>query len=537
MKHCSKAFPKYENTIATSNDIVKGMYEENVCAQLLLAPTQIGKTSTVFWTLYNLMTHMNEDFFVPYPFAFIITGLNSNSWKEQTKERVLPSMRDNVWHNKDMCKPENIKRLKEAVLSDYNTMIVIDEVHVGTKLDHVIFNTLREFHPRHEDHEISQNELFEFLHSKRVKFLLVSATPDAIKETMENNWDEKRYRTIMVDPKAFETYTWHKHFLEAGRVFQSYDMKDRDENGALFHKAIAKRISQYDRPMYHMIRFPVDTKNSDIEKSKDLLKKSIQKYDIYADVVEWDAKNTIKHYFEYRDYDVFADSSLKKRKIASMNNEAILKQKPKRHVIFILKEFFRVAQTMPIDNIGVLVDRDTRKPCDSTLSQSLIGRACGHNKKEFISQIAIYTNVPSVQNYVKLWETGFDYAKVPQYKGNGLIAKNGKVKVKETMMGEKVVRSVKVVNDDTQDDTPDRLDKVFRAYMNKDSIVGRIIQMYIDHDFVNLSEKQLNTCSENGKINTRDVTVWDDVHGRYKILEKSGKSFVVRDIVKKHLKI
>lgn len=560
LKHCSKSFTKYENTIRTSQELVKGLYAEDVCVQLLVAPTQMGKTSTMFWTLYNLMTHMNDDCFVPYPFAFIITGLNSNSWKEQTKERVLPSMRENVWHNKDLCKADNVKRLKDAVLSDYNTIIVIDEVHVGTKLDHVIFNTLREFHPRNETHEISQQELFEFLYSKRVKFLLVSATPDAIKETMEHNWDEKRFRTIVAYPDPSTTYVWHKDFLNAGRVHQSFELKQRDEKGRLFHRVIAKRISEYDRPLYHMIRFPMDTKSAEIEKSKELLKNSIQALNVYADIVEWDAKNTIKKYFEYRNYDVFENSEIKPNKIMTMKNEAILKQKPKRHVIFILKEFFRVAQTMPIDNIGVLVDRDTKTPCDSTLSQSLIGRACGYDKEVFIKQIQIYTNVQSVKNYVKLWESKMDYAKVPEYVGNGIrTTKNGlKLKSNETMMGQKVERVVPVpvivpitkitenkkknvvkVAKVAQEDTFERLEKVRITYMKEDTIVRKIIDMYVDNAFKPLSEQQINMCGKAKKINMNDYTTWNDEHYRFNILENNGDAllFSLRAIIRNHLAI
>jgi hypothetical protein len=142
LKQCTADFPKYTNTMETSAVLVNELYDDDVSAVLLLACTQMGKTSTVFWTAYNLMTHIDPKYFVPYPFVFIITGINSNSWKEQTQDRVLPSMTKNVWHNQDIRKRANVNRLREAVMSDYNALIVIDEVHVGTKLNNVIFNTL-----------------------------------------------------------------------------------------------------------------------------------------------------------------------------------------------------------------------------------------------------------------------------------------------------------------------------------------------------------------------------------------------------------
>lgn len=263
LKHCKKRFPRFPNTMEKSMELIRGLYNQDLAAELFIAPTQFGKTSTIFWTAHNLMTHVDLNIFVPYPFVFFITGLNSNSWKEQIQERVLPCMRDNVWHNKDIANFSNKNRLKDAVLSDFNTLIIIDEVHVGTKLDHVIFNTFCEFHPDHNERKISQLELFDFLHSKRVKFLLVSATPDAIKETMEQHWTLDKFTTVIAHPNSAPSYVWHKDFLMKGRVHQAHCMKDIDEKGIPIHKSIALRIAKYSRPLYHMIRFPADTKKAD----------------------------------------------------------------------------------------------------------------------------------------------------------------------------------------------------------------------------------------------------------------------------------
>lgn len=547
LKHFGKKFAKYANTMETSMELIAGLYDQDLSVELLIAPTQFGKTSTVFWTAYNLMTHSSDMYFVPYPFVFIMTGLNSNSWKEQTRDRVLPCMKENVWHNKDLCKPENARRLKEAVMSEYNTLIIIDEVHVGTKLDHVIFNTLREFHPENDDREVSQPELFEFLHEKRVKFLLVSATPDAVKETLENNWDPSKYKTIKARPESASTYVWHKDFLTRGRVHQAHNMKDRTENGVAFHKVIAQRISEYSSPMYHMIRFPMDTKTAEINLSRDLLATSIEKLRINADIVMWDAKNTIKSYFISQKHNVFQNTAITPDQMMKMSNEEILKEKPLRHTIFILKELFRVAQTMPIDNIGVLVDRDTKNPCDSTLSQSLIGRACGHNKEKFIDQILIYTHVDSVINYVNLWEMDFDYSKVPGYSGNGLVTtKNGtKITAKETMLGKKVSRDAKWTDQEEpmkakpdvedQEDTPERLVKMAKAYNRKNGIVRGIIDTFAKGPVKDI--KHLGALSKNGVINFANYDRYDQGHRQFRILEKIDGVWMIRQVVKEYLNV
>lgn len=626
--HCSGTIIRYDNTIEKSMEIVRGLYNDDLSVILFVAPTQFGKTSTIFWAAHNLMTHIDRKYFVPYPQVFIMTGLNSNAWKDQTRARVLPCMQENVWHNKDVCKSENRERLKDAVLSNYNTLIIIDEVHVGTKLDHVIFNSLLEFHPERSERDISQDELFQFLHARKVKFILVSATPDAIKETMEQNWLPEKFRVIMANPNAAPTYVWHKDFLDHNRVHQAYRMEDdviqstkeviqstdedkydrdfthphmkRDRGKRPFHDIIAEQIAKYPRPMYHMIRFPMDTKKAEIKKSRHLLERSIQTKQIDAHVVLWDAKNTIRDYIIKNNFDVFEGGREEKReeeeeeeqeeeekeegrkkctpscasskaRLLQMSNEDILRERPIRHTIFILKEHFRVAQTMPIDNIGILVDRDTKTPCDSTLSQSLIGRACGHNKSNFINQIHIYTHVQSVKNYIALWENDFDYIKVPGYKGSGLkTTKTGScVKTNETMMGEKVKRTrrrkgnreagageakeakeqrrgsvsssieMKEKEKDKeeekekddhldQNDTPGRLAKIAKAYLKKNTNVYKIIQMFVERNFQPV--KILNT--KNPDNYNKYV---GGKHQKFRIVEKVDGTWRLRSIIKEHL--
>ncbi len=569
MRHCIKYFNKFDSTTETSMELINGLYGEDMDIELYIAPTQFGKTSTIFWTVYDLMTHRNPSYFVPYPFVFIMSGINSNAWKEQTCERVLPCMQDNIWHNKDLCKAENIRRLKDAVMSDHNTLIIIDEVHVGTKINHVIFKTLLQFHPdsgedtsngeNTSNRHPSQRQLFDFLSTKRVKFLVVSATPDAIKETIEHkdNWMPDRCKTVISYPRMADSYVWHKDFLSCGRVHQVYGIQKNTHQGIPFHRVIAQRISEYSRPLYHMIRFPKDGKNGDASESLKLIMRSIRdvqnrdrrmnKRTIETDIVLWNSDNSIKDYFARRDFRVFQNRDITRSEMLGMTNEDVLMERPMRHTIFILKEFFRIAQTVPIDNIGVMVDRDTDTPCDSTLSQSLIGRACGHNKHMYLNQIHIYTNIRSVMNYVTLWENEFDYGRVPGYTGIGVhtTADGGVIRAGETMMGKRVVRKRKrmeeledmeeleeLEDNSMNEDTLERLEKVARSYKKRNTIVHKIINLFIANGFRGLSLSDLRSTSKNKRINMSHYNGWDDEHNSYKIIEKVDDLWYLRDVVR-----
>jgi hypothetical protein len=497
------AFKKYDNTMQFSTEITDGFLKDKLDAILFIAPTQFGKTATVFWTAFHLMTHPDPKHFIPFPHVFLISGLNSNSWKEQTQQRVLPCMRENVWHNKDLGNIENIGKLKDCILSKHNVLIIIDEVHVGSKISNVIFKTFLEIHPESHMRDISQIELFDFLFENQVKFIFVSATPDAVKECLVGNWSSEKFREIIACPESAKTYTWHKHYMDAGRVHDSFRLDAITPSGKPFHDELANRISKYDTPLYHMIRFPMETKNAEVEKLSDLLKLSIAKYNIDATIVLWDAKHGM--------HTISKELGI----LHSSTPEDLLFTKPHKHVIFILKELFRVAQTMPINNVGILVDRFTNIPNDSTLSQSLIGRASGHNKHQFLDQIEIYTNVDAVKKYVKLWESGFDYGAVSGYQGYEIKTNKAGTRIiaYETMMGKEVVKKVKkiVTLDDDHDnfDTPEELDC-----------------------------KYIHECSlKKTKVVMKDYTCWD-THGRFKVIVSQKKGvYKLNPNVKEYLNL
>lgn len=535
-------FTKYDNAIQFSNEITSGFVKDNLGAVLFIAPTQFGKTATVFWTAHNLLTHTDPKYFVPYSHVFFITGINSNSWKEQTKLRLLPCMRNNVWHNKDIGIKRNIKKLKECVISPHNVLIVIDEVHVGTKINNVIFKRFHDFHPETADRDIDQVELFNYLFEHNVRFIFVSATPDGIKESLVGNWDESKFREIIACPNsAADSYIWHKHYLEADRVKESFRLDTVTSTGNPFHYDLVQRISEFDRPMYHMIRFPMESQHALITRCASLLRDSINQImgtnSEDVKIVRWDAKHSM--------------SSVCKRLGLTNHSincpEDILLTKPTKHIIFIVKELFRVAQTMPVDNIGILVDRYTNTPNDSTLSQSLIGRASGHNKSQFIDQIEIYTSVDAVKNYVKLWESNFNYMSVPGYRGYEIKTnKTGtRVTAHKTMLGNQVVRKeAKIKNGKKlesfgdQTDTPERLEKVANAYNKKDTIIYRIIQKFIANDFEELEASEIHKCSVNSsKVAMGHYTAWD-THCRFKVMIMSRKGYYnLNPNVKEHLKL
>lgn len=445
----NKAFVKYPSNQETTMEVIQTFLDKNKLIVLLITPCQWGKTGVITWTICDMINKVCDASIIPFPYIFVISGLLSNEWKNQTKDRMLPCIQENVWHNADLRNEDNKELLKKAIQSKYHSLIVIDEVHVGCGIDNTIYKVLNECHPDFGEREITQKEVFEYLHSQKVKLLFVSATPDCVKECMVDQWEPENYEIIRPSPSDYPDYVWHETYLNHGRVRNTRPLTDVID-GQPFHDEIIDRIKEYTKPLYHMIRLIPDRTSKNITKQQYteallLLENSIKRQNLNIKIITFDGskmQNTKKSIVEQNiknPGEIFEEWDNKKDKLKNMSPEDMLTKKPKVHVIFILKELLRVSQTMPINHIGLLVERFTECPNDSTLSQSLIGRACGHNKMEFINQILIYTNIESISRYVALWNSEFRYEAIPGISGYGVKPnkRNSVMNVECSLIGNK----------------------------------------------------------------------------------------------------
>lgn len=138
-------------------------FADNVCVVVFGMP-QIGKTSVICETI--LQNQHFERF-------LIITGLSSINWKNQTGERLNLMKRTNEWKNKSnllLFHLPTIKNINEPLLK--NTIVFIDECHIGSQTSQTISNFINLIKEKNEN----------FWNDKNVKFVEISATPDALLE-------------------------------------------------------------------------------------------------------------------------------------------------------------------------------------------------------------------------------------------------------------------------------------------------------------------------------------------------------------------
>jgi hypothetical protein len=121
--------------------------------------------------------------------------------------------------------------------------------------------------------------------------------------------------------------------------------------------------------------------------------------------------------------------------------------KPERHTFIFIKEMLRCAKTLKKIYIGILYDRYSKNPDDTTVIQGLVGRDTGYDN----NGISIcYTNIDSINRYEELCQSNFEDKTI---KWNSKTTKytNGILSGKNTFNDPKDYDGFSVASDDSDE--------------------------------------------------------------------------------------
>ena len=120
--------------------------------------------------------------------------------------------------------------------------------------------------------------------------------------------------------------------------------------------------------------------------------------------------------------------------------------KPEKHTFIFIKEMLRCAKTLKKEFIGILYDRYSKNPDDTTIIQGLVGRDTGYDNNGIS---IIYTNINSIEKYEKLWNSKFEDKTI---KWNSKTTKytNGILSGKNTFIDPKDYDGFSVESDDIE---------------------------------------------------------------------------------------
>lgn len=352
----------YDNQEECSLSIVSNLHNKKYINFIIVALTQSGKTGTMCGLIKNYLNDTTN--LIPIENIYIITGLSSRDWLDQTRNRMPKSIQERVFHRDNLT---NI--FVDDIKNKRNVLIIIDEIQIAAKENQTLYKVFSEagFYNK-------QNLL-----KNDIKIIEFSATPDGtIYDLMR--WGENALKIQMEPGKG---YTSCFDLKNQGRVLQYKDLCGYNKKtGEVNEEIVANNIlelkshtDKYEKPLYHIIRTP-NGYMSDI-------------------VIEY-FKKYINQDIQYYTYDKESD-------IEDINN--ILEVEPEQHIYIFIKEKLRCAKTLHKKYLGVVYERYTKSPDDAVIIQGLIGRGSGYDDN---GKSIYFTNIQSIEKYEKLWNSNFE---------------------------------------------------------------------------------------------------------------------------------
>ena len=356
----------YDNQEQCSTAIVSNLHNKKIINIMILALTQSGKTGTMSGLIKNYLNDTNN--LIPIENIYIITGLSSRDWVEQTTNRMPKSIQERVFHRDNLT-----TKFVDDIKNKHNILICIDEIQIAAKENQTLYKAFSEagFYNK-------QNLL-----KNDIKIIEFSATPDGtIYDLM--NWGENAKMMIM---KPGQGYTSCFDLKNKKRVFEYKDLCGYDKKTGEINKEFVANnilelklhIDKYAKPMYHIIRTPNG---------------------YMSDIVIDNFKKNINQDIQYYTYDKNSD-------LGDINK--ILEVEPIAHIYIFIKEKLRCAKTLHKKHLGVVYERYTKSPDDAVVIQGLIGRGTGYDDN---GKSIYFTNIQSIEKYEKLWKSNFVDKKV-----------------------------------------------------------------------------------------------------------------------------
>lgn len=346
----------FPNQIQFGKQIAAAFQMPGIYSILAVALTQSGKTGSMLSTIQQ----------VPHDHAFIITGLSSIDWMEQTRARFPTKYRDCIFHRNQLH--HFAKRVKHL----QRVLIIIDENQIAFKERQTIHNTF------------VSAEIMELadLKRKQVRVVHFTATPNNTTQFMASEF------ATVVQMKQDNTYVSAFDLLDQGRILEYKDLcgaildedysqlswkhpTDYTVDPLVFSRI--RELTPYlsSQPKYHIIR---------------------TSHSCYHDLTILNFRQVFPHaeFLSETDFDVILDQ--------------VLQVKPTKHTFIFIKEKLRCAKTLQKDYLGILYERYTKKPKMDTILQGLVGRLTGYHKNH---DAVVFSNPKLVQHYREQWDKIF----------------------------------------------------------------------------------------------------------------------------------
>lgn len=179
----------FPNQIRFGKDIAHAFSNPKIRSILAVAMTQSGKTGSML----SVIEHVSHDH------MFLITGLSSVEWMNQTKSRFPEKYRDHIFHRNQL--PTFVKLVKDLT----NVLIIIDENQVAFKKDQTI-------------HKSFVEAGITDLHARNIRIVHFTATPSNTEDFVQHEFSQ----VVLMKPDA--SYVSAFQLLKEGRILDYKDL-------------------------------------------------------------------------------------------------------------------------------------------------------------------------------------------------------------------------------------------------------------------------------------------------------------------------
>lgn len=367
-------YPNQDETAdIVTNDILNN---DQMIFQMVVARTQAGKTGCMIAVIEKCFECENPSKRINPENIYVITGLSSTDWQDQTSNR-MPFIGKNVYHR------NQLDNMAKDLQGKRDVLIIIDEVHIACKKKMSIDKMMKQLNYKDT----------EYLQENNINFVEFSATPKAILKH-HREWQEKGNAKIHT-MNAGEGYKGPSELLN-GRAFQyeklDYDDEDRETSMNAIRAIHTKINETYTSPRFHIIRAP--------------------KGEAFGAVKERFIEVFGQHDFDYKDCTSESGSDINKimKNGAPDGTKSSDFPPPSKHTFIFIKESMRCAVTIkPKKHVGILYERFATRISEDVIVQGLAGRACGYDVP---NDMIVYTNLQSLRDYEKDWEHHFQGEKM-----------------------------------------------------------------------------------------------------------------------------
>ena len=363
----------YEEQEKVGQEIVR-MFDKRVLVTLC-APPQWGKTGVSLYVSYHMcLKRINPNN------VFFITGMSDRSWLDQTRERVLPCWRKNVYHRNTLHK---MKEKIEDLEKKKDILIIVDECHLANKKQFILGEIFE---------DLSLNDPIR-LKMKNIKILQISATPsNALIDGEEwSSYHEKITPRMNSDYVSFET------FVAEDRIIEPKNLEDLQECEDYINEVSGRS------PQYHIIRSVNNGPTGSITYKKISSNFRFVCEDYGFDILELNMERSYKEVKQF-----YED----------------LSKEPEKHTFVLIKNMLGASKTIDDSFIGSVHESTPLLKDYSSEIQGLPGRLCGWTKRKENGPL-IYCSFDIVYEYLSLYESNFDFL------CEDLIWRDSRLKVKD----------------------------------------------------------------------------------------------------------